>query len=99
MPILRPKPSELFLITGPSGRRIHYAYRLYKVPQRLLCSAKFGQKKQKPSKILKTGKVTCPYCKKRMATIERLIAQDGIEWTCEGRWVPLEERVYKDVGV
>lgn len=94
--MVRPKPSELFLITGPSGKRIHYGFRLYKIPLRLLCSAKFGKKKGYPHKILTEGKATCPYCIKRKKKIEELIARDGIEWTCEGRWVPLEERVYKD---
>ncbi|NDC22549.1 MAG: hypothetical protein EBZ49_00240 [Proteobacteria bacterium] len=82
-------------MSQPKGKIIHLAYRDAKTPPRFLCHSKPSEKFVKPM-VLKSGKTNCLYCKKRYKAITRMIATKGVEWVCEGRWVPLESRQYKD---
>lgn len=90
---IRPKPSEMLFLKGPRGRLVHLSY-VEKTKERTLCGAK--QSIYQKYSVFKTGKVTCKGCLKRLKIIQSMIRTWGIEWVCEGRWVPKEQRTFKD---
>jgi hypothetical protein len=91
----KPRPSSLKLVSSLKGARIHLAYYKYEV-LKPLCGAKLS--KFKKNKILKKGKHNCQFCETRLQTIKRHISKFGVEWVCEGRWLPMEQRTFKDIN-
>jgi hypothetical protein len=83
----------MILISGPSKKNKHLGFFKNQI-LRPLCGAKFSN--YKATIIYNSGIPNCSYCKKRLEKIQRMISSLGVEWVCEGRWLPLETRTYKD---
>lgn len=88
----RPKPTEMVVLTGAYNWGTHYGY-IENEKLRFLCGNKISRYKR--NKVV-NKKVTCDRCNARFKAIERMIAKLGVEWVCEGRWLPMEERTFKD---
>lgn len=83
-------------MTGGRGRIVHFGFEIGNGFVRFLCCAKVGHERLRP-KLSDKKKVTCQVCKKRYEIIQRQIKKLGVEWVCEGIWLPLEQRTYHDV--
>lgn len=82
-------------MTGGRGKVVHFGFEIGNGFIRFLCCTKVGHERVQP-KISDKKAATCQGCKKRYATIQRQIKELGVEWVCDGIWVPLEKRTYKD---
>lgn len=92
----KPKPSEMFLMTAHRGKIVHLGFRVNKNYQRFLCNRSVFYKKRLP-KLTNKKRATCALCRKRYKKIQALIKIYGVEWVCDGIWLPMEQRTFKNV--
>ena len=91
----RPRPSKMVTLGTKNGHVIHFGFEIGNGIVRFLCHSKNSDENLK----YKKGKVDCSHCVRRYNTIQKHIKKYGVEWVCEGRWVPLEQRNYNDVFI
>jgi len=88
----KPHPNSMFNIVGGRGYRVHLGYRENE-NVRPLCGAALS-KKFLESKIARNKKTNCKFCLIRLKRIQKAIKKLGVEWVCEGRWLPMEQRTF-----
>lgn len=79
-------------IVGGRGYRVHLGF-VENENIRSLCGASLS-KKFLNSKIVENKKTNCKFCLIRLKRIEKAIKKLGVEWVCEGRWLPMEQRTF-----
>lgn len=94
----KPRPSKMCAMTCKRGDVIHLGFEIGNGAKRFLCCSRLRQKRAFPKEI-KSKVFTCEQCIHRYQIIQNQIKKLGVEWVCEGIWLPMEQRTFKDVFI